>query len=212
MSYILPRWLSPSLVAAPLCAAMVLLSCGKKSSDDTPSATSPDSVKLTGTWKSDCKSGSFLTESFFRKKVTFQLDGGFKRQIEVFDNDQCNSSRASQTLTGTYTVAGDEPKEPDAKRLNLTSKATYVTPQTDSDTANFNQSKYCGIADWKTGTEREVTGADCASGFKEGQVIFDVYRIQDNHIYFGATGIWLNGRTDVQRPEKVDLTDPHAKQ
>ncbi|MCX6123335.1 MAG: hypothetical protein NTV34_01080, partial [Proteobacteria bacterium] len=120
--------------------------------------------------------------------------------------------KVSTVLNGTFAAAGDAPNEPDAKQLNLTAHSAFVTPLDDKHATDFNQSKYCGISDWSPNVEREVTGLSCFSGFKEGQVIFDIYRIQENHIYFGNTGIWLNGGSDGQRPQKLDLSDPLAKQ
>ena len=192
--------------------SVLALSCGSKGSNETPTGINKETAQLAGSWHSDCHAGTFLASSHVQKKIGFNVAGGFKRETRLFDNAQCSGPKVSTVLNGTFAAVGDVPNEPDAKQLNLTAKSAFVTPLDDKNTADFNQSKYCGITDWITNVEREVTGLSCYSGFKEGQVIFDIYRIQENHIYFGNTGIWLNGGSDEQRPQKLDLSDPLAKQ
>lgn len=193
---------------------LVLSSCGRFNKADSDQINTPaaqNDLGLVGAWERGCEAVNFLGLQSHKVRLDFNPALGFSRERTLFGGDACADERLVEKQVGTYGRVGDVDGVAGAHQINFTVTDAYVTPRNDQGVADLNKDKYCGISDWAKGVERKVTGVDCKSGYKQGQVLFDIYKIDQNSLQMGEAGFILNGTTDGARPAALDTAKPYVK-
>lgn len=198
-----------------LVAASMIMGCGtlKKEKDKAhkgAGANSQIDSDLVGTWERDCEKFDIFGVKYRKVKLDFGATLGYTREETVFDDEGCTQAEFAEKHTGTWAMVGNA--DGGAKQLNITIKDAFVKPNNAQSAEVMNNTKFCGIKDWQEGKETEITNVDCPSAAKEGEVIFEIYKLQDKKLYLGKTGFFSNGHTDASRPSEIDLSRPYDKQ
>ena len=201
------------LTGSILTAMALAAGCGKVSKDNDGSNGVPDvkDLNLVGTWERGCEKIDLLGLQYRKVKLVMGGLKDYTREQTLFGDSGCNDERFVEKQTGTWAIVGTSPKDSGAKQINFTVKDAFVNPRNDSVAKDYNAKKYCDITSWKNGEETKVTNANCASGSKQGQVIFDVARVEEKNLFFGKTGFFITGKTSDGRPEVLDRDRPYTK-
>lgn len=202
------------IIGVGVVSLVVLAGCGridKKDSEKTNTPADQRDLSLVGAWERGCESVDLLGLQSHKIRLDFNAGFGFSREQTLFAGSTCADERIVEKQVGTYGRVGDAKDIPGAHQINFTIKDAYVTPRNDQGVADLNKVKYCGIADWAVGVERKVTNIACKSGFNEGQVLFDVYKVEQNSLQLGQAGFLLDGSTDSARPTALNTAKPYVK-
>lgn len=195
--------------------SVVLLSgCGALKRDNNEDDSSPNDqrdLKLIGSWERGCERADILGLQSRKVKLNFDLGLGFFREQTIFAKDVCADERIVEKQTGTYAKVGDAQGVEGAYQINFTVKNAFVTPRSDQAADDLNKVKYCGLDNWKNDVEQKITNVPCKSGYNEGQVLFDIYKLDENNLQLGQAGFLLDGSNNNARPATLDTLRPYVK-
>jgi len=128
-------------------------------------------------------------------ETPLQANAEFNLKLTAFEDENC---KIPYLQYNQYFHVADLK----SKDLNLkTDKVTYST-LSDEVTDALNMIHYCGIGDWKTKSETNVTGQVC-DDFQQlaaGQILFQIFQKSDEKIQFGKVTSKQDGRSENQRP------------
>jgi len=197
-----------SLIALSL---LVLPACGKDDNNDN-NAVEEIPTNYVGLYKTDCVANTVLDLSHTIRTVDMRANGGFTRTEQYYSDDNCQQGALALRVEGTVQEKGDLPEDPKLDMLNFSVSEVYIKVGTDGLRNTLNATKFCGITDWATNQERDVSGKDC-NGFtiKKGDVVQEVVDDRDGTLYFGNNFALLLNRTD-DRPTAIDDKIPYHKQ
>ena len=193
---------------------LVLTSCGglkKGSNEDDNSPIDQRDMSLVGSWERGCEKVDLLGLQSHKVKLSFDIGLGFFREQTIFAKADCGDERIVEKQTGTYGKVGDAQGVDGGHQINFTIKDAFVTPRSDGAASDLNKAKYCNLANWQNGVEQKVTGVNCKSGYNEGQVLFDIYKVDGNNLQLGQAGFLLDGSTSTTRPTSLDAARPYVK-
>lgn len=193
---------------------LVLTGCGamkKDNNEDNNGSAFRGDTALLGSWERGCEKADWLGLVSHKIKLNFDISLGFYREQTLFADGNCADERVVEKQTGSYTKIGDAAGIDKGYQINFTIKDAYVTPRSDAAAADLNKAKYCNLTNWANGVEQKVTGVDCKSGYKEGQVLFDIYKVDGNNLQLGQAGFLLDGSTSDARPTTLDTARPYVK-
>lgn len=193
---------------------LALTGCGSLKKDNNEDSSSPADQRhtnLIGSWERGCEKVDLLGLQSHKVKLNFDIGLGFYREQTIFAKDQCGDERIVEKQTGTYGNVGDAQGVVGGRQINFTVKDAFVTPRSDQAAKDLNAAKYCNLTNWQNGVEQKVTGVSCKSGFNEGQVLFDIYKIDGNSLQLGQAGFLLDGSTSTSRPSTLDAARPYVK-
>lgn len=192
----------------------LLTGCGSLNKDNNEDSNSPvdqRDTSLIGSWERGCEKFDLLGLQSHKVKLNFDIGLGFYREQTIFAKDQCSDERIVEKQTGTYGKVGDAQGVEGGRQINFTVKDAFVTPRNDQAAKDLNDAKYCNLTNWQNGVEQKVTGVNCRSGYSEGQVLFDIYKVDGNNLQLGQAGFLLDGSTSTTRPTSIDTARPYVK-
>ncbi len=208
MHVLMSRFSSLLIVAV---AALTATSCGIGEKTKRASRDVTDKWELSGAYANRCHAPTLVAEilkdNFAKETYDFNLTGSFTQVYEQHEDAACSQLRLTRTLSGTYEIVGDADAEklPETKLVNLTIDKATLTPGSDASASDLNEAEYCGITDWKSGAERDVTDKDCGGlTIRKGEVVFDIYKVKDDTLYMGKTSLLSRGTSGANRPEELD--------
>lgn len=189
------------------------LGCGAKSTSESGRKADEIDTNLAGSWQTACNSADWLGMVKSQSTYGFSAVGDFDKSSSYY-TDNCVQSSFEVALKGTTSSLGDSKSVAGAKDINFTITTATLTSKTDNATTLLNAGTgYCGKKDWKTGEKTDILGKDCAGGsYKNGAVIFDVYKIEKSILTLGKSGmIWGTKKAADQRPTELDVANPYLK-
>lgn len=193
---------------------LLITGCGLGKTSKSGRKADETDNNIWGSWKTDCIDNSGIKELGKTKRaVVFNNLGDFDRIEYLYMGDQCSDRSLTITVSGTYAVKGNVTEDSEAQKLNLTVDRVKVYPHTKDAADLLNKMNACGIDNWKRKSEEDITGKNC-SGYKlrEGDVIFDIYMIDENDLYLGTKFSFSSPTDSDRRPKNVNDEIVYKKQ
>jgi len=98
-----------------------------------------------------------------------------------------------------------------ATAINHTITGVFLTLHSELDATDFNTEQLCGIVAWKANKEMNIT--NCADlGFSDDQLLYDIYKIENNRLYEGDSSLEGVGDTPETRPTSLDYENFYQRQ
>jgi len=204
-------FLTVLLPTSCLVGSIFLLSTCQDESQAPKTPFSADATGLSGTWSSGCLKDSGKSGSFFLDNRSFE-NGSFRTEFFSFSDNSCTTSVMTQKQAGSYVLGNPEDGQT-ARPIDLTVGTVLITLHTESLIKSYNERSFCG-GNWQLNVEREITRELCVpenSGNSEPDVIYEIFEIIDNAIYFGAKDVHHNGRSESNRPIALDDSRGYVK-
>jgi len=201
------------LAIAVIASALSLSACGKFSTKDKGKKAEQNSSALAATWDSGCSKLDLLGFLSHKEELIFSAVGDFQRTNRVYDNANCETEVGRFDTSGTYAVLGSSANTNDGTRdINLTLNTFDVTLSTDSSVKALNLAKFCGIDNWALNQRVSLLGLDCATGkVSRGDAVYEIFRIDNNTLYFSDQLGVVGDRVAASRPEKLAMDRPYVK-
>ena len=193
------------VLMAILVAAGLSASCGSTKSTKKEGKKLRQTAKsLNGEWDASCQKQDWFNFTQAAERFRFSPLGDFEKRTEIFRKD-CKAADLVIETGGTYDSLGKAKDIPDAKEINFTISAASVTPKSEDAVKALKAMKYCSISEWALGKKEDVLGKDCAGvNYKNGEVVYDIYRQKNKQLYFGKKMLFLAGETANDRPVKLE--------
>ena len=167
---------------------------------------------LAGEWEGTCLQQDWLGYSFQRQVLRFSSIGDFDRSTALFTDELCQDAVGTLAEQGTYAVLGASKVVAGATDINLTISAANVRPQSVKSVEDFNERQYCGFNDWQQNQVRDVLGRECDGvSHANGEVVFDIYRIDNSTLLTGKGSIFENLGEATGRPTALDPKKTFAR-
>ncbi len=118
----------------------------------------------------------------------------------------------TQVQAGSYIISNPEVGQT-ARPIDLTIGTVFITLHTESLVDSYNGRAFCG-GGWELDVERAITRDMCVSGgvsTSEPDIIYELFEIRDNTIFFGTKDADHNGRSSTKRPITIDDSRGYAK-
>jgi hypothetical protein len=194
--------------------AALATGCGGFDTKDKGKKGSENDAALTGTWETGCLAADALELAHKQSTLIFSAVGDFDRISVLHANEACSSPAVEVAVHGTYDVVGEaEGVEGGADNLNFTIHSATATPKSEDAVRLLSAAKYCGLADWSVDKEVDVAGKEClGERVDQGQVVFDIYRIDDTKLLIGDTLNWFDNTDAKERPTELAADRPYVKQ
>jgi hypothetical protein len=162
------------------------------------------SMDLNGIWESSCHKNDWFDFSQSRERYTFGALGDFDLKMEI-SSDDCQTIDQVMELYGTYDDLGASAAQPEAKNINFTLSKATITPKSEEAVKVLNRIEYCSIKEWAVDKKVDVTDKECAgTSYRKGDVILDLYRLEENRLYFGKRFFTTTPAPSSDRPTEVD--------
>ncbi len=179
--------------------ATVMIGCG----GDSSTKNEADTI-LKGIWKTECVDQSTTTLDISNTQIN--------SSIYTYSDDDCTATSVTESYTYDYVLGADVADVADAKELTLTMVASRITLHSDAVVSAMNQIKYCQIADWIEGIEREVTGKDCNGHTAlAGTKHYTMAKVEDVSLWLGDETAGYDGKTPETR-EQLNASLAYARQ
>lgn len=193
----------PTIKTFVIPTVLILTGCGLgKGSDEN--IKNPDTPKLVGSWESNCAEAAVLDLAQTKKELSFPSISEFAKTERFYADNTCNAPGLTERTVGTYTLEGKLEEDRSLEKINFHVNSSYLKPETDVVSTALNAANYCGVNDWKQGIEVEVTGKTCDGiASNKGDVIFDVYRLDDNKLQLSKKFLFLTPNSGDDRPTEV---------
>ncbi len=195
-----------SLLTASLPLLLALPACGSSNSSKDVVDDASARTELQGTWTDACHAPNRLADvlktGFAQDRYEFGLlQNRFTRTLSVYSDAACSKPGFTETIEGGYTVIGDGPDIDGGRPINYTLTKATINPQTAAAVDALNVVSYCGVKDWALNQAKEVTNKTCAlQQFKNGDVVFDIFRVENKQLTMGKTSFFADGSSGQARP------------
>jgi hypothetical protein len=122
-----------------------------------------------------------------------------------YSDSGCASLSHRATLNGTYSMSG--------QNIDLTTTTSSMTMLTAAQVTIANNTAYCGFTNWVINVAKDVTGLDCGdwSFNPAGMTFYDIWKVEGNFFYMGASDYTYDGLTPATRPITFS-SSPYIKQ
>jgi hypothetical protein len=189
--------------------AVAVAGCGAFETKKKGGKADEIETELTGTWRQECIGVDFLEIANKKDAYTFSALGDFERKLELYSGDNCEDLQGTLRSSGTYSVVGDAEDVDDAQNLNFTVREMTLEPESDDLARALSAAKYCGVKDWSVDKEVSLVSRDCAGeSVDEGEVVFDIYNVEDDVLYLGNANKWFDKTDASDRPDELDTDHP----
>lgn len=139
-------------------------------------------------------------DDYVQFKVQTDLQNKFALTITAFEDENCEI--AYLLINRSFKIQSLE-----KENLNLvTEKITYTSLSNEVSEA-LNLGAYCGLKNWKTKVEQNVTGLECDHylQLKAGQAFYQLLKTEKSSLLLGQEMGTKNGRTEATRPDIYDI-------
>lgn len=200
---------SSSKLFMVLVSAAAITGCGIGERSKEARKDAENKWELSGEYSNRCHAptivNAILKDDFAKETYDYNVTGTFTQSYALHEDAACSQLKLTRSIGGKYEIVGDSDKVAEAKMVNLTINSATLTPGSDAVAVELNDDKYCGITDWKSGVASNILDKDCGGlTVRNGEVIFDIYKVQDNTLYMGKTSFFRNGSSGSTRPEALD--------
>jgi hypothetical protein len=192
--------------------AGTMLGCGSKEAKKAGEQVNTDPA-LWGVWESECQANTFLDITQTVRSTEFSALGAFSKSETFYWGQDCAQDKGMTVYAaGEYEVRGAVEGQDDLTKLNLTVEESTATLHTDDAVSWANDLELCDIDDWRKDETRNILKKDCLLSLNKGDVIFDVYKVDDEKLYFGNTITFLSENDADDRPSEVQTDVVYKKQ
>lgn len=136
--------------------------------------------RLSRTWSTKCVSAGPDSSSFQIVAMTFTAD-----QLELkgtlFTDAECRNGVFSVVYQGKNTVVEPAKNHPAGYLTNTTFLKASYSVLSELEVKAYNESRFCGLSDWKIGEPRDVSGRDCVNDLSN-KPITSVVEISGNQL------------------------------
>lgn len=183
-------------IMAVSCDAFKTKSKGKKI-DQTTTA-------LAGDWQTDCVAADVLEMTRVRRQFVFSAVGDFEKKEYYYKDDACTNLELTYAVSGTYDAVGEGKDYTKLTNINFTISNSRIMVNSDGLIDTLKTLSLCDKSDWVVSKEIDITGVSCA-GYttKKGDVIFDVFTLNDKALRLGQKFIFLSDDDADDRPKNV---------
>jgi hypothetical protein len=190
-------------------ALIIATGCSQCESKKTAQKIEQSDSRLTGAWVSDCVSNDFLELSQAKRSINFGIMGDSDKTEYFYSDEECQTSRLEYQVVGTYQALE---KENELKKMNFTINKAHLKATSEATITLFNSTSFCGVDNWVLNEPMDIQGRECL-GFKvsNGDVIFDSYRFDGDHLLFGNSFLLLSEDDAKDRPESVNADIRYVK-
>lgn len=178
--------------------------CGIFDTKDKGKKIQQNDSEIAGKWQSNCVGAETLELTHTQREYNFNAIGDFDKTERFYANKSCSNPGFTYQISGTYAALGSHHDNNEIKQVNFTVDKAVVTVNSKGAVDLLNDASLCGKSDWAVGSETDITGKNCA-GFsvKKGDVVFDVYDLQDGNLYFGQKFFFLSSDDADSRPDSI---------
>lgn len=155
-----------------------------------------------GLWKTTCLDGLQKSQ---------QIAPGFVKTRELFHQDRLCTKPSFEFVTSgaiSFPHSSDERNFVDFTYTQIELKLFHEFLVED-----FNLRQVCGFTDWQIQTAKTITGLQCALFNlmkpsqipKVGKILFGIYKVEDEKLYYGKLSKEKDSSTPDRRPEEYDI-------
>lgn len=139
-------------------------------------------------------------DDYVQLKVQTDLKNNFALTITAFEDENCET--AYLVIDRYFKIQSLE-----NEKLNLVTEKISYTSLSNEVSQALNMTAYCGLKNWKTKVEQNVTGRECDHylQLKAGQAFYQILKAQQSSIWLGDDMAGKNGRSEDSRPNNYDL-------
>ena len=197
---------------ASISLALILFStCRKDGGSSPPNRGSSDATGMSGKWSSGCLPDFGKKSYYFLDDRNF--DGSeFDTAFSSYSDKDCKTKIMTQIQIGTFFL-GSPIEGQNAFTVDLTITAVKIQLHTDSLVKAYNDRKFCG-GGWEINVERLITKELCVQGASAGDqpdMIYELFEVRENSLYFGTKDAEHGGKTPETRPVVIDGSRGYAK-
>jgi len=196
-------------------SSLILSGCGKSAdqiAQDARNVVQNESNRASSTsWISDCQVQGLPGIAMTEKEIFDISPQHATKKVIYFSDTKCNDVSFVVQYKGTAQIHDGDPQNKNAKTIDFSFQQVTLTPVTDVTKGLLNTGSICGISNYQTNTETDITSgsgkATCPS--KGARSTYNVILINGNHMYLGGDG----DQTDAnERPSQVDTNKPFTRQ
>ncbi len=177
--------------------------CGQDDSKGSSDAATVIANPLLGTmWKSNCRDKSTYILSYTKDESIAQL--------LIYDDDACTVLNDIEIATRTYQISL-------SNHIDVTFKSITWEVKTQAEVNAMNSTQAFG-QDWQINKVVDITGKEVSPGAGEnvtraGEILYQIFKIEDGKLYFGATDLpQFDGSELDKRPVAYDTQLVFTKQ
>lgn len=195
-----------------LVIGLSVISCSIFKTDKKGKKAAQNEISIAGNWKTPCIGSDVFGLTRTIREFNISSIGDFDKTESFYKDDACETVQAVYTVSGTYDALGKDAENKGVEDINFTVNNAYLTVSSESMLGVLNGASMCGIADWSTGKKAEITGKSCGGVITaKGDVIFDVYSLRGEKLYFGQKFFFMSEDDADSRPKDVQTDVQYQK-
>jgi hypothetical protein len=159
-------------------------------------------LALQGTWQKPCYQ-QVLKKEVFQENTVSLVETNFMDQ-------SCESPRLETISEGVFSIGERVFLSPEGNEMDFHFVKVKMRPLNFEMLSWMKEQSFCGISDWELGVFQEITGRICKFPFgeiavpKAGEQRFGIFRLEENHLFFGELDPVKNGKSPESRPNRWD--------
>ena len=185
--------------------SFTIISCAKKSSEETNSTT----TELEGKWKTSCYLDSRNNHFYI---TTISVTGtNLEIKDEIHSDSSCNTDDGIFASNFSSLSIGEEisfSSGATGHKFTMNLDSIKYTPETTAAVISLLSDRTCGYGDWALNTEKDITGNTCGSTIipSANTTFLSQYKLVGNNFYLGTFG------TTGSYPDRVSNEPAYIKQ
>lgn len=201
---------------------LLLAACGKGKSNNPIKdiARAAEDKDLQGSFQSDCNLKPFdalwsglatnLGASVKSSRTEFKFEGAnITRTTTFYTSADCAGDAYALRETGTFELETDKKKKTNdgGKQIDIKYEMLTANALSDAGREVANATALCGLKDWQTGKDRDVTPQSAQANCYWAKVPrqdYNVYRVDAGRLFLGNDS--KAERTPEQRPASLEKT------
>ena len=139
-------------------------------------------------------------DDFVQYQLQTDLKNKFVISITAFEDENCQTPYL--LIERSFEIESFK-----NENLNLKTEKISYTSLSDEVSQALNLSSYCGLKNWKTKIEQNVTGLKCDNylQLKLGQAFYQILKADASSVWLGDDRSKKNGLSEALRPDTYDL-------
>lgn len=181
---------------------LLMVSCG----DSSGSGGGGSALDLSGTYKTECISGTKSTRIFSGNTATLS--------VFFYSDKSCLSQFMNLESMFTFTIGDQLAGLTNTYKIDFTQTLLTIEIKNQPDVDDANKKQLYGYSDWAVDIKKDVAGRVSSSGEKEdanGTVSYKIFKL-DGGKYYSSDNATGDGSTPEKRPTSINTTTYGTKQ
>ena len=161
--------------------SLTIISCAKKSSEETNSTT----TELEGKWKTICYLDSRDNHYYI---TTISVTGtNLEIKDEAHHDSSCNTDNITTVMSNSSLSIGEEvtySSGATGHKFTMNFDSVKYTAETAAAVSDLNTNSYCEYSDWALNTEKDITSC-FSSIILANTTSLNIYKLVGNNLYLG---------------------------